>query len=124
MLTERRQWARVERKVFCEGQYAAGEESGDSLGAYGIGRKVDPCSVGLQVEHRSDERWVLVGESVVLLSCPCARLYVVGAGDGCPPIRLFRHLVELAVLNHHGVDDAEEAFITRKYRRSSSQSVS
>lgn len=91
---------------------------------YGIGGKVDACCVRLQVENRSNERWVLMGETIVLLSRPGASLDVVDTRDICPPVRLSCHFVEFAILNHHGMYDAKEAFVTREYSCSSCQSIS
>jgi hypothetical protein len=45
--------------------------------AYSIRREINSCSVRLQVEYSTDERWILVRESIMFLSSPSASLDVV-----------------------------------------------
>jgi hypothetical protein len=90
---------------------------------YSIRREIDTRRGGLQVEDRSDERWVLVREAIVLLPSPRTGLDIVDAGYIGSPGGLSGHLVELAILNHHRVDDAQETLITWEDAGSTSQCI-
>jgi len=64
-----------------------------------------------------------VGESVVLLASPSAGLDIVDTGDIRSPICFFSHLIKLAVLHHHCVNDAQKALVAREDSGSASQGV-
>src|SRR5699024_3370854 len=66
----------------------------------------------------------LVREAVVLLSRPRARLDVVYGAEVASPIHFPGDLVELGVLHHHGVDDAEKGLVAGEERRPTRQRVS
>lgn len=53
-----------------------------------VGWQVDTSGGGLELEHGADERWVLVGEAIVLLAGPGAGFDVVDAAHGAMPTRL------------------------------------
>lgn len=79
--------------------------------AVGIRREVHPRSVRLEVQHRADETWILVRESVMFLPGPGRSFDIVQRATGLPPKRLLCHFDEFGVLDHHGVDDAQEGFV-------------
>lgn len=89
----------------------------------GVGGEVDAGGLRLEVEHGADEGRVLVGEAVVLLSRPGAGFDVVEGGEGAAEAGFARHLVEFAVLDHHGVDDAEEGLVRGEDSRASGEGV-
>ena len=64
-----------------------------------------------------------MGESIVLLASPSTGLDIVDAGDVGSPVRFFSHLVKLAVLHHHCVNDAQEALIAGEDSSSAGQCV-
>lgn len=64
-----------------------------------------------------------MGKSIVLLACPSAGLYIVDAGDVGSPVSFFGHLIELAVLHHHCVDDTQEALIAGEDSSSTGQCI-
>jgi hypothetical protein len=82
--------------------------------AVGVRRQVYTRGLSLEVQDGSDERGVLVRETVVFLASPGAGLDVVDGAEVASPFGLASDLVELGVLHHHGVDDAKEGFVTRK----------
>jgi hypothetical protein len=60
----------------------------------GIGRKVDACPLRLEIKQGADERRILMGKSVVLLTSPCRSFEVVDGTDwaaplGFPSLRLY-----------------------------------
>lgn len=71
-----------------------------------IRRQIHARDFRLQRQHAADERRVLVGEAVMVLPRPGARLEVIERANRLPPVRLLRHLHELAVLYHHSVYDS------------------
>jgi len=60
---------------------------------------------------------------VMLLSGPCGSLKIVDRWDVSAPACFAGHLVELAILNHHGVNDAQERLVRREESCSTSQGV-
>lgn len=52
-----------------------------------IGRKVDARHLGLQIEHRPDERGVLVRETIVFLASPGRSFDVIDGAHILPPVR-------------------------------------
>ena len=76
-----------------------------------IGRKVHSRQRRLQIQHRADERRVLMGKAIVLLPRPCTGFDVVERADVMPPGSFVGHLDKLAVLDHHGLNDPEERFV-------------
>lgn len=54
-------------------------------------------------------------ETIVFLSGPGTGLNVVNTRDVASPGRLSCHFVELAVLHHHCMDDAQERLVAREY---------
>jgi hypothetical protein len=53
----------------------------------GVWWQIHAGSIGLQLQHRADERWILMGEAIVFLACPGARFDVVDATDSSVPLR-------------------------------------
>ena len=107
-----------------------------------IWREIHSGCVRLELQYRSDERRVLVGESIMLLTCPRAGFNVVETADRTVPLgltslvkrlmsermghnfgRMTHHLDKLGILYHHGMNDAKEAFIRREDSHATSQSV-
>lgn len=64
-----------------------------------------------------------MGESIVLLSSPGTCLDIVDGRKICSPGSLSRHLVEFAVLNHHGVNYTQKTLVTGEDSSSSSKSI-
>ena len=62
-------------------------------------------------------------ETIMLLSHPSTGLDVVNTGNASSPVRLQSHLIEFAVLNHHGVDDTQETLITGEDTSTTNQCV-
>lgn len=62
-------------------------------------------------------------EAVVLLSSPGTGLDVVDTRNTSSPVRLQSHLIEFAVLNHHGVDDGQETLVAGEDASTASQCV-
>lgn len=62
----------------------------------GVWGQIDPCSSGFQLENIADERGVLMGKPVMLLSRPSAGLDVVDAGYILVPFR-FPGLVQVSM---------------------------
>ena len=62
-------------------------------------------------------------ESIMFLSSPSASLDVVYRRDICSPSSLSSHFVELAILDHHGVDNTQETLIGREDSSSTGQGV-
>ena len=103
--------------------------------------KIDSGGVGLQVEDCADERGVLVGETIMLLTSPGASLKIVDAADIFPPgcftclavswlmqisehhFAETYHLIELAILNHHSMNDTQEALVRGKETSPTSKGV-
>lgn len=52
-----------------------------------IGRKVHARHLGLQIEHRCDERGVLVRETIVFLASPGGGFDVIDGAHVLPPVR-------------------------------------
>ena len=78
-----------------------------------IWRQIHPRELWLQIQNGTYEARILMGESVVLLTCPSGRLDII---DGTKreilsPTRFASHFDELGVLDHHGVDDPQECFV-------------
>lgn len=88
-----------------------------------IGRQVDSRELRLQVQHRTNERRILVTETVMLLPRPRRGLDVVETPDRLPPFGLTGHLDELAVLDHHGLDDTQEGFVGGEEARATGEGV-
>lgn len=77
---------------------------------------------------------------IVFLSRPSARLEVIEGANVAAPVELARlqlpsmyisstrieadHLAKLAILDHHSVNDSQEALIARKDTRSTGESIS
>jgi hypothetical protein len=59
----------------------------------------------------------------MLLPSPCACFNVIYRRDVGSPSCLSSHFIELAVLNHHRVNNTQEAFITGKNSRTACQGV-
>lgn len=91
--------------------------------AIGIRRKVDPFDSGLQVQHRTNERGILVTESIVFLTCPRTRFDIIKTANVFSPFRFLANLDEFGVLNHHRMDNPEKRFIRGENAVSSSQSI-
>lgn len=53
-----------------------------------VGWEVDSCGGGFQLQDGADEGWILVGETVVLLTGPGAGFDVVDTGDRAVPCGL------------------------------------
>src|SRR5215469_4963116 len=82
------------------------------------------CVFRRQVEDCSDEGRIWVRKSIVLLFSPSAGLNIVDTRYVGSPACLSGHLVELAVLNRHGMNDPQGTFVTREESSTTSQSVS
>jgi hypothetical protein len=82
--------------------------------AVGIWRKVDTSGVGLEVKNGSDERRVLMRETVMFLTSPGGGLEVVEGGIGGTEVGLLGHLDELGILDHHRLCDTDEGLVRRE----------
>jgi hypothetical protein len=76
-----------------------------------IRRKIHSFNSGFQVKHSSDKRWVLMTESVVFLTCPCACFDVIETSDVFSPFAFCTHFDEFGVLDHHSMYNSEESLI-------------
>ena len=56
--------------------------------AVGIRRQVDTRKLGLEIEDSADEGWVLVRETVMLLTGPGRRLNIIERTDWLTPVSL------------------------------------
>lgn len=65
-----------------------------------------------------------MGEAVVLLSSPGARLNVVDGGQLAAPLDLLGHLVELGILHHHRVHDTQKRLVAGKETDTAGECVS
>ena len=98
-----------------------------------IGWQIYSGSSRLEIKDSSNKGRILVRKAIVLLTCPGARLKIVDTANVLSPGHLSRleneasqlgnsvrmdfkryHLVKFAVLDHHGVDDTQKAFIRRE----------
>ena len=79
--------------------------------AVGIWRKIDTGGVGLEVKDGSDERRILMRETVMLLTSPGGGLEVVDGSVGGTEVGLLGHLNELGILDHHRLRDPDEGLI-------------
>jgi hypothetical protein len=91
--------------------------------AIGIRGKVNTFDSGFQVQHRTNERGVLMTESVVFLTCPRTRFDIIKTADVFSPFRFLANLDEFGVLNHHRMHDPKKRFIRGKNSESSRQSI-
>ena len=64
-----------------------------------------------------------MGEAIVFLPRPRGGFDVVERAAGLAPGGLVRHFREFGVLDHHGVDDAEEGFVAGEEAGSPSEGV-
>lgn len=94
--------------------------------------EVNTSKLRLQIEKGTDKRGILMREAIVLLSSPGRGLQVVDRANVMAPfsftsltngsclklciqqIHCTDHLHKLAVLHHHGVNDAYEGFVRRE----------
>lgn len=76
--------------------------------AIGIWWKIHSSCLCLQIQDGTDEGRILMGEAVVLLTRPSRSLNIVKTRKMSSPGNFAGNLVELGVLHHHGVDDAQE----------------
>jgi hypothetical protein len=91
--------------------------------AIGIRGKVDSFDSGFHIQQRTNERGILMTESVVFLTCPSARFDVIKTADVFSPFRFPANLDEFGVLNHHRMHDSEKRFIRGENAESSGQSI-
>jgi hypothetical protein len=63
-------------------------------------------------------------KTIVFLPSPSACLDIIDAGNISSPVRLPSHLVELAVLDHHGMKDSQKRFVRRKHSNPARQGMS
>src|SRR5438105_2741694 len=88
-----------------------------------VRRQIYPCESRLQVQNRTNERRVLVGEAIVLLPRPCGSFNVIERAAGLTPRSLGGHLRKFGVLDHHSMDDAKEGFVAGEKAGSSGKGV-
>ena len=82
--------------------------------AVGVRWEVDTSGVSFEIEDGPDERRVLMGETVVLLTSPGRCLEVVERGIRGTEVGLFRHLYELGILDHHCLCNSDEGLVRRE----------
>ena len=78
----------------------------------GIGRQVDAYDIWALVRHNIEETWILVRESVMILTPHSCCEKDVERSNLLPPLDLETLLNPFAVLIDHTVNDMDERFIT------------